>query len=240
MYTGKNSGAVILWSTYGSPPSNVGTGDKRVPRWEVFSGGGSQVFAWDSPPSTATGAYTLDAQPAAFTFTGANATLQRGFLMDAAAGAFSLAGANIETPRTYVLDAGFGSYALAGGNATLAYSGGTGEQPSTAGAGYPVDWQGKRRKLKLKERPRAHLDAILEKVVADYRAAKVPPAVIERATAEAKAVLEEMEVEVAEDNEVEADLQSIQQESSVVRGIMRRARMARLQRDDAEILVILH
>jgi hypothetical protein len=36
------------------------------------------------------------------------------------------------------------------------------------GAGYPVDWQVKRRKLTLKERPEAHLRSILDKVVAEY------------------------------------------------------------------------
>lgn len=41
---------------------------------------------------------------------------------------------------------------------------------TTAGAGYPVDWQGKRRKLRLEEQPEKHLKAILDEVVAEYYA----------------------------------------------------------------------
>jgi hypothetical protein len=36
------------------------------------------------------------------------------------------------------------------------------------GSGHPVDWQVKRRKLTLKERPEAHLRSILDKVIAEY------------------------------------------------------------------------
>ena len=36
------------------------------------------------------------------------------------------------------------------------------------GSGYPVDWQGNRRKLRLEEQPEKHLRHILDKVVAEY------------------------------------------------------------------------
>lgn len=36
------------------------------------------------------------------------------------------------------------------------------------GAGYPVDWQGKRRKKTLADQPNEHLRQILDRVVAEY------------------------------------------------------------------------
>ena len=43
-----------------------------------------------------------------------------------------------------------------------------GETIPQGGAGYPVYWQGKRRKRKLEDQPLRHLDYILDKVVAEY------------------------------------------------------------------------
>jgi len=69
--------------------------------------------------------------------------------------------------------AGFGSTGTVSLVVTSGYESGVAVIPSavaipSGGAGYPVYWQGKRRKAKLKERPNEHLRYILDKVVSEY------------------------------------------------------------------------
>lgn len=57
------------------------------------------------------------------------------------------------------------------------------------GSGYPVDWQGKRRKLTLKEQPEKHLRSILDSVVAEYYGEIVASALPKSVKAEAAALV---------------------------------------------------
>lgn len=58
------------------------------------------------------------------------------------------------------------------GAGQFSYQGSTDVAPSIpiGGSGYPVDWQGKRRKLSLKEQPDKHLRHILDRVISEYYA----------------------------------------------------------------------
>ena len=54
-----------------------------------------------------------------------------------------------------------GTYAPYGSTVMLVVSIGT-QAPGEHGAGYPVDWQGKRKKLTLKQQPNKHLKKLLD------------------------------------------------------------------------------
>lgn len=54
-----------------------------------------------------------------------------------------------------------GTYAAYGSTVLMMVSIGT-QAPGEHGAGYPVDWQGKRKKLTLKQQPNKHLKKILD------------------------------------------------------------------------------
>ena len=54
-----------------------------------------------------------------------------------------------------------GTYAPYGSTVMLIVSIGT-QAPGEHGAGYPVDWQGKRKKLTLKQQPNKHLKKLLD------------------------------------------------------------------------------
>ena len=69
-----------------------------------------------------------------------------------------------------------GTYAPYGSTVMLVVSIGT-QAPGEHGAGYPVDWQGKRKKLTLKQQPNKHLKKMLDdegKKVLARRAKKKP------------------------------------------------------------------
>lgn len=69
----------------------------------------------------------------------------------------------------HTLQPGVGTITLVGLMPTVNVSGQDSDIPQ-GGAGYPVYWQGRRRKRTLKEQPRKHLEQILESVVAEYYA----------------------------------------------------------------------
>lgn len=69
-----------------------------------------------------TGAYTLNAETGAYTFTGSNATLLHNYALTLESASYSLTGSNASLLKGLVLDAASGSYTLTGSDATLVYN----------------------------------------------------------------------------------------------------------------------
>lgn len=75
------------------------------------------------------------------------------------------------------------------GSGGFAYQDSVGVDGLAGGAGYPVDWQVKRRKLRLEEQPEKHLRYILDQVVAEYYGEIVESDLPKPVKAEAAAVV---------------------------------------------------
>lgn len=94
--------------------------------------------------------------------------------------------------------AGFGSSGSVSLIVTSGYASSTAPTPvstiPTGGSGYPVYWQGKRRKRKLTDQPNKHLAYILDKVVSEYYgeiiSSDLPQAVKKEAAAVVKPFVE--------------------------------------------------
>ena len=119
-------------------------------------------------------AYSLVGAAGSYAVTGNAGTFLVGRKLTGAAGSYAItgnAGTLTYTPFggvvNYTLSGAAGSYTVTGFNGVFSYvdAANTGV---AGGAGWPVDWQGKRRKLTLEEQPEKHLRHILDKVVAEY------------------------------------------------------------------------
>lgn len=135
---------------------------------------GQAVAGFESAAASAV-AYVLVCDAGSYAYTGQPASLVVGRNLALAAGAYDYAGN--DAVLTYVPGAGSvaytllcdaGSYTCSGSDAVLTYVSGSAATGVAGGAGWPVDWQGKRRKLTLEEQPEKHLRHILDKVVAEY------------------------------------------------------------------------
>lgn len=78
-------------------------------------------YVW-MPQSIATGAYTLNAETGAYTFTGSNATLLHNYALTLESASYSLTGSNATLLKGLILDAASGSYTLTGSDATFVYN----------------------------------------------------------------------------------------------------------------------
>ncbi|MCR4301544.1 MAG: hypothetical protein NUV51_08025 [Sulfuricaulis sp.] len=85
--------------------------------WQIFRAPSHRLYF--SVGAGAPTAYTLDAEDAAFTLTGADATLQASRLMNAAAGSLTITGADASLVVGRVLNAEPGSISLTGADASL-------------------------------------------------------------------------------------------------------------------------
>lgn len=113
------------------------------------------------------------------------------------------------------------------GEGLFAYQDEAGDVPVVdvyPGSGRPVDWQGPRRKLKLKEQPEKHLRSILDKVVAEYYGELVSAEIPKSVKAEAADVVRPYVSKDSRGNRVpqpdKVDWQSLEANASAVAAII--------------------
>jgi hypothetical protein len=108
--------------------------------------------------------------------------------------------------------------------------------PGPGGSGYPVYWQGKRRKRRLEEQPNLHLKKVLDDVVAELYGEltedDVPKAVQAKAAKLVKPFVEQKSKKLAIPPESAVDWTALERDASRVRQIIA---LWRKQEFDAEI-----
>tara|TARA_R110000868_G_scaffold201579_5_gene449078 strand:- start:64 stop:507 length:444 start_codon:yes stop_codon:yes gene_type:complete len=112
------------------------------------------------------------------------------------------------------------------------------------GAGYPVNWQGKRRKLTLEEQPEKHLRHILDQVVAEYYGEIVEADVPNSVKAEAAKIVRPFVAKQAQGQRVPKvsaiDWAALQRDISAVSALVRVwSDEVAQEDDDDEILLML-
>jgi hypothetical protein len=116
------------------------------------------------------------------------------------------------------------------------------------GAGYPVDWQTKRRKRTLKEQPEKHLRAILDRVVAEYYGEIVASDAPQAVKAEAGKLVKPFADKQARFKFVppvaQVDWKALQRDSDAVAAIIRiwsdEIAQRDIDEDDDDILMMMH
>lgn len=117
------------------------------------------------------------------------------------------------------------------------------------GSGYPVNWQGKRRKRTLKEQPEKHLRAILDRVVSEYYGEIVEADLPAKVKKEAAAIVKPFADKEARYKSVppvaQVDWTALQRDAEAVAAILRIWSDELAQRDidvddDDTILMMMH
>jgi len=85
--------------------------------WQLFTP--LTQIIWTAPLG---GAYTLNAETGAYTFTGSDVTLLHNYALTLESASYSLTGSNATLLKGLILDAASGSYTLTGNDATLVYN----------------------------------------------------------------------------------------------------------------------
>ena len=162
---------------------------------------GSYTYAGQS--ATITRSRLLTAQAGAYTYSGQSATILKTRLITAQAGAYSYTGQSATITRSRLLTAQAGAYAYTGQSATITYTPAAtvytitalpgaytysgqdanitivaSQQQDTHDGKGRINWQVKRRKLTLEEKPEQHLNWMIQDGINEYFAKKNPKATV--------------------------------------------------------------
>lgn len=115
----------------------------------------------------------------------------------------------------------------------------------TGGAGHPINWQGKRRRATLADKPNEHLRQILDRVVAEYYAeiveSDLPTAIKQEAAAAVRPFAERKARHQAIPQALNVDWARLQHDAGAVGAILRiwHDEIAQEDIDDDETILLL-
>ena len=135
---------------------------------------GSYTYAGQS--ATITRSRLLTAQAGAYTYSGQSATILKTRLITAQAGAYSYTGQSATITRSRLLTAQAGAYTYSGQDANITIV--ASQQQDTHDGKGRINWQVKRRKLTLEEKPEQHLNWMIQDGINEYFAKKNPKATV--------------------------------------------------------------